>query len=123
MRIDHVAIWTRDIEAMRSFYMKYFNCISSNKYYNPTKGFTSYFLEFDSGCRIELMHCPAINRGARNELFGYIHIAISLGSRESVDSFTKQIGNEGYTIASQPRVTGDSFYESVILDRRETGLS
>jgi len=44
MRIDHFAIWTDDIEKMRDFYTTYFDCTSNEKYDNPKKKYTSYFL-------------------------------------------------------------------------------
>ena len=56
MKIEHLAIWVNDLEKMKTFYTKYFNASSGEKYHNPTKNFTSYFLSFDKGCRLELMH-------------------------------------------------------------------
>ena len=36
MRIEHLAIWTSDIETMRSFYMKYFGMKSNDMYVEIT---------------------------------------------------------------------------------------
>ena len=47
---------------------------------------------------------------------GFIHIAFSLGNREDVDSLTERLKNDGYIVASGPRITGDGYYESCILD-------
>ena len=55
MKIEHIAIWTKEIEMLRGFYEKYFDAQSNDKYTNPKKGFSSYFLSFDSGARIEIM--------------------------------------------------------------------
>lgn len=55
MRIEHIALWSNDLEQMKSFYMKYFKGISNDKYTNKMKQFESYFLEFEGGARIELM--------------------------------------------------------------------
>jgi lactoylglutathione lyase len=49
-------------------------------------------------------------------MMGYAHLAFSVGSREQVDRLTEQLETDGYRIASQPRTTGDGYYESVILD-------
>ena len=54
MHIEHVAIWCQDLERMRDFYQHYFAGQASTKYTNA-RGFSSYFLEFDTGCRLELM--------------------------------------------------------------------
>lgn len=34
MRIEHIAIWTNDLEKMREFYMKFFTTHCSKKYSN-----------------------------------------------------------------------------------------
>ena len=60
MKIEHIAIWTRNIEELKLFYEKYFNAKSSQKYINKNKQFESYFLKFDSGARLELMSMTSI---------------------------------------------------------------
>lgn len=50
------------------------------------------------------------------QTMGIIHFAISLGSREKVDELTQQLEADGYVIAGFPRLTGDGYYESVVLD-------
>ena len=60
MRVEHIAIWTKDLEKMREFYQEFFGLISNEKYHNPKKSFSSYFLSFENGARIELMHKPEI---------------------------------------------------------------
>nr|WP_299798962.1 VOC family protein [uncultured Maribacter sp.] len=66
MRIEHIAIWVIDLETMRTFYETYFNAIAGEKYHNPTKEFTSYFLSFTDGARLELMHKPSITATTDN---------------------------------------------------------
>ena len=117
-RIEHIAIWTNDLEKMREFYQKFFKMKCSNKYENLKKGFSSYFLSFDTGARIEIMTKKDIldenrEKGISN---GLTHIAISVGDRETVDKFTDQLKLAGVEIFEEPRVTGDGYYESVILD-------
>ena len=117
MRIEHIAIWVTDLEAMRTFYETYFNAVAGEKYHNPTKEFTSYFLSFTDGARLELMHKPSITATTDNEVnTGFIHFAMSVGSKEQVDFLTEKLRENGFTIAGEPRTTGDGYYESVILD-------
>ncbi|MEO0468193.1 MAG: VOC family protein [Bacteroidota bacterium] len=119
MKIEHLAIWVKDIEKMKHFYESYFSAQAGTLYHNPHKAFTSYFLSFSSGCRLELMHKPSIaslSDENGTEHLGIIHFAISVGSKEAVDRLTEKIGHDGYTIAGRPRTTGDGYYESVVLD-------
>lgn len=120
MKIEHLAIWVDDIEKMRQFYTKYFDLTSNEKYVSVnTKGFSSYFLSFGEDCtRIELMCRPDIDDALTRRAFtkGFAHIAISLGSKESVDMLTERLRTDGYTIAGEPRTSGDGYYESVVLD-------
>lgn len=118
MQIDHIAIWVKNLEAMKNFYMKYFNVKSSKKYENFKKGFSSYFLSFDTGARIEIMHRKDISDLAtkNGNSFGLAHFAISIGSKEKVDKLTGWLRKDGYKILGEPRTTGDGYYESVILD-------
>ena len=120
MKIEHLAIWTEDLETMKSFYEKYFGAVSNEKYINPIKKFESYFLSFpDSDCRLELMKRPDIIQSEQNyekQFTGFVHFAFSTGSRDDVDRLTGQLQSDGYTVAGQPRLTGDGYYESVILD-------
>lgn len=119
MNIEHIAIWSKDIERLKAFYVKYFNAQAGEKYANPRTSFSSYFLSFASGARLELMNMPAIpeSRASKTEQFmGYIHIAVSVGSKATVDELTAQIKADGYAVVGEPRMTGDGYYESVILD-------
>ena len=52
MKIDHLAIWVNDLEAMKKFYEKFFHGMAGEKYHNPKKNFNSYFIEFSEGCRL-----------------------------------------------------------------------
>lgn len=118
MKIEHLAIWTRDLECMRNFYTSYFDAISSEKYENPVKSFSSYFLSFSEGCRLELMHNPDIaNSLIRiSETVGLTHFALAVGSKEKVDTLTEMLESNGFQVIGRPRTTGDGYYESVVLD-------
>lgn len=115
MHIHHIAIWVDNIELIRDFYVKYFDCRAGAFYHNPEKQFTSCFISFNEGSHIELMHRPGI-KSSTAEKKGYTHLAIQLGSCEDVDHLSEKIKNDGFIIVGQPRLTGDGYYESIILD-------
>ena len=118
MKIEHLAIWVSDLEKMRSFYEDYFKAISGQLYKNSNKNFSSYFLSFEEGARLELMQKPEIplRPDKTKEYIGIIHFAISVGTKEKVDNLTARLGNDGYEIIGKPKITGDGYYESIVLD-------
>lgn len=118
MKIDHIAIWCEDIELLRRFYMQYFNMTCNDKYVNPRKNFSSYFLSFEDGdTRVELMNIPGKDAPAsKGDFKGLAHIAISVGSRDNVDGMARRFMEDGVTVLSAPRTTGDGYYKCAIAD-------
>jgi lactoylglutathione lyase len=118
MIIEHVALWTQDLEKSRSFYCRYFEGRAGDKYINPRTGFESYFISFDAGARLEIMAVPGKSaRESDSEKYsGYSHVAFALESNREVDDITARITDDGFVLASEPRSTGDGYYESCVLD-------
>jgi lactoylglutathione lyase len=116
--IEHVAIWTDDLDRLRAFYERYFGGSAGDRYENRSTGFRSYFLELGGGTRLELMQIPAVaeRRSAGPELLGWAHVAFALGSEQAVDELTDLLRSDGYAILDGPRRTGDGYYESVVAD-------
>ena len=93
MKINHVAIYVKDLEKTREFYEKYFEA------------------------RLEIMSRPELSE--RNDKImneGFIHLAFSVGNKENVDKLTQRLVNDGFRCLSGPRTTGDGYYESVVED-------
>jgi lactoylglutathione lyase len=84
------------------------------------QGFTSYFLTFPGGGRLELMHRPDIQRTpdsqSSREFIGYAHLGVELGSRAAVDALTKRLQGDGFSLLDGPRRMGDGYYESIVAD-------
>lgn len=117
MKIEHIALYVQDLEQARNFFCKYFGAKSNEGYYNPNTGLRSYFLSFQDGARLEIMTKPELTApGDKKSRFGYAHLAFSVGSREEVDRLTELLQHDGYPVISGPRITGDGYYESCILD-------
>lgn len=116
MKIEHIAVYFKDLESGKEFFETYFGAVSGGIYHNINTGFKSYFLSFEDGARLEIMTREDLTDGSATELrTGYIHIAFSVGSREAVDSLTNKLQAAGYKVLSGPRITGDGYYESCIL--------
>lgn len=116
MKIHHAALWVRDLETIKNFYCRYFHAEASEKYNNPVKQFSSYFLSFGNGAALEIMNKPGLEQQVDIPITGWAHIAISTGSKEMVDRMTELLRRDGYTVTGNPRRTGDGYYESVVLD-------
>lgn len=120
MKLDHVAIWTDNLEVLKDYYVKYFGGISNTKYTNTKKQFSSYFITFNSGARLEIMSMPNIPNNANDNIVkqhkGIIHMAFGLDTIQQVDEKLCELRNNGFEILSKPRVTGDNYYEFETLD-------
>jgi lactoylglutathione lyase len=119
MRIEHIAVWTHDVERLREFYERYFGATAGPVYENPDNRFRSYFLGFSGGARLELMQMPEIPATLDDPLrqfTGFIHIAISVGTETAVDALTERLRADGHRVLDGPRRTGDGYYESTVQD-------
>ncbi|HJF20344.1 MAG TPA: VOC family protein [Enterococcus columbae] len=116
MKIEHVAMYVNDLERTKQFFEYYFNATSNERYHNPKTGFSSYFLTFSDGARLEIMHKTQMEDAKKSFVrTGFIHLAFSLGSKDKVDQLTQQLKQDGYEILSGPRTTGDGYYESCVV--------
>ena len=117
MKIEHAALYVRDLEGAKRFFETYFEAKSNQLYHNKKTGFQSYFLSFDEGARLEIMtRKEGLAENNQELLFlGYHHLAFSLGSREKVNELTARLQADGYQLLSGTRLTGDGYYESCIL--------
>ena len=117
MRIEHIAMYVNNLEKEKEFFETYFHAKAGEKYVHKEIGFSSYFLEFQDGARLELMHNTEMDDIEKyRRRTGFIHIAFTVGTKADVDRITEKIKNEGYEVISAPRTTGDGYYESCILD-------
>jgi lactoylglutathione lyase len=120
MYIDHIAIYTNQLEVLRNYYIKYFGATSNKMYFNEKKQFRSYFLSFESGARIEIMSMSGIpdnkNDTENAQHKGIIHFAFAVETVQDVDNMAKKFMTDAYKIIDGPRKTGDGYYEFVTLD-------
>jgi len=118
MMVNHIALYVKDLESEKRFFESYFQGESGERYHNPKTGFTSYFISFEDGARLEIMN-DSLTTGHKNgrQRIGYAHIAFSVGSKDVVEKLTEQLRADGFRIISEPRTTGDGYYESCIADK------
>lgn len=120
MTLEHVAIWTNNLERLKTYYCTHFGGVANEKYINTDTGFESYFLRFESGARLELMSMGGIpdnaNDTVKKQHLGIIHLAFGVDTVAEVDAKALELKQAGLTIVSGPRKTGDGYYEFETLD-------
>lgn len=115
--LSHLALWTLDMERSSKFYQKYFKGTRNSKYINSTKGFASYFVTFNNGISLEIMERTDITAPhTGTQRVGMAHFAFIVGGNDNVQTLTENLRADGYTINSEPRITGDGFYEASVVD-------
>ena len=120
MTLEHVAIWTDDLERLKDYYTKYFGAVSNEKYTNEKKQFHSYFLTFKSGARLEIMTMPNVPENVNDTIVkqhkGIIHLAFGVDTIQEVKDKANELQADGFQILSGPRMTGDGYFEFETLD-------
>lgn len=120
MTLEHVAIWTGQLDPLAQYYQTYFGGVRNEKYVNAQTGFESYFLCFASGAKLKLMYRPQIppnrNDTIQQQHQGIIHLAFGVDTMQEVDAKAEQLRANGFPILSGPRKTGDGYYEFETLD-------
>lgn len=117
MKMEHIAMYVNDLERAKDFFVHYFHATAGERYHNQKTGFQSYFLSFQGECRLEIMNKPEMANIEKPLVrTGYAHIAFSVGTKEAVNALTEQLRRDGYRIISNPRTTGDGYYESCLID-------
>jgi lactoylglutathione lyase len=112
MRVEHVALWAADLDAVCRFYVEHLGATAGELYVNEAKGFRSRFLSWGEGARLEVMHRADVAATPARSL-GWAHLALSLGSEEAVDQAAARLAP---AVVDGPRRTGDGYYECVVLD-------
>jgi len=108
-------MWVHDLERMSEFYVS-LGGLAGGLYHNPRTRFTSRFVAFGDGCRLELMHQIGLPPRCPAPAMGLAHLALSVGDRAAVDAAVDRLRQRGVPVASAPRQTGDGYYEAVVED-------
>ena len=120
MKLEHLAIWTNQLEVLKTYYETHFNAKANEKYTNRATGFQSYFLSFETGARLEIMSKTGIpsnkNDTIQAQYLGLIHFAFEVETMAEVEQKAVELQAAGYPILRGPRKTGDGYYEFETLD-------
>ena len=100
MRIEHVAIWTTDLERLREFYECYFGAVAGSRYENPRKQFRILFPGIRRWCTVgvDAVHLWWFTAGPAGVAGGFAHLAVALGLRAAVDNLTAKLREDGHPV-------------------------
>ena len=111
MKIEHIALYVKDLETARSFFVKYLGAKSNEGYHNLKTGFRSYFLSFGDGARLEIMNNPEMLDFSKEfARTGYAHIAFSV-KRKKKQIVRENSGNQKKRTVFTERFL--SFYQEI----------
>jgi lactoylglutathione lyase len=116
MTLEHVALWTPNLERARQFYGDYFGAVATEWYRDPGRQVSAYLLSFASGARLELLQPAKLLVAGRGTVVGCAHLAFASGSAANVQALTERLRRAGYPIISEPNPTTQGRYQSVIAD-------
>lgn len=116
MVIHHISLSTTNMDRMVSFYKKYFGAVEYSTYHNPKTGLHTCFLKFDKGAMLEISTRPGYIHKAPDHGTGYAHLALNAGDEGGVRFVTDRLRDDGYTVIGEPRLDGDGYFESTVLD-------
>ena len=66
MKIEHVALYVKDLEKAKDFFVTYLNGKANNGYHNQNTNFRSYFITFEDVARLEIMTRPELVEQVKN---------------------------------------------------------
>ena len=137
MKIEHIAIWVKDIDKVCEFYRKYFGGVVQPLYHNPAKQFTSRFVTFEDGARLEIMHRPDIDvwtvtslqsnthRSANEKMLAFFRFLTSDVFHVKQSQTEEAAGNSFTDISEVQQVgsVGANSIASVATGRLRTGMT
>jgi len=119
MKLDHIAIWTNQLEVLKDFYERFFDGKAGELYEDATANIVCCYVYFPEGSKLELLQAPQLRERhypKKDRVQGYTHLAFDVGSKEKVDTITAEIEKAGYEIEAPARMITKWFYESAIFD-------
>jgi lactoylglutathione lyase len=116
MTLEHIALWTPNLERSRQFYGAYFGAVATGWYRDPGRQVYAYFLSFASGARLELLQPAKLLAAGQGPVVGYAHLAFASGSASTVQALTERLRRAGYPIIREPGPSAGGSYQSIIAD-------
>jgi lactoylglutathione lyase len=116
MTLEHVALWTPNLERARQFYGDYFGAVATAWYHDPGRQVSAYLLSFASGARLELLQPAKLLAAGRGPVVGYAYLTFASGSAATVQAVTERLRRAGYPIICEPEPSAEGSYQSIIAD-------
>ena len=119
MKLDHIALWTTQIEVLSDFYVTYSGGIADELYIDPQGDVSCRYILFPEGSKLEIMQANNIHERHNkitDRIVGLTHLAFDAKSKQRVDTLTETLRKNGYQIEKPATMITENFYESAIFD-------
>ncbi len=117
MKINHIALYVRDIAKMRNFYELYFGGKLTHKYHNEQEKYIANFLIFSEGTYIELIQPDEpYEEKIKGKFYGLAHIGFELKTVDEVDRLCLRLKQNKYIQIKEASYKQSGFYEAIFLD-------
>jgi lactoylglutathione lyase len=114
MKLHHVSFWTKNIDELESFYVKYFN--GEILFRHSKDDFQCVFIKICNSLKIELMTRNDLSIQNLEERVGYSHLSLEIDTKEEVNKLTDFFIKENIRVEKNKEQYEDGFYESSIRD-------
>ncbi|AKK05678.1 Glyoxalase-like domain [Corynebacterium mustelae] len=122
---DSGAIYVSDLEAVREFFVEYFDAKTVGLYRNSATEVCTDYVVFEDTCNsiayhcglcIEIIQTPEGQRATNG-------VTIPLENSNNVDKIAQKLRRDGYEILIEPHETSDGKYESTVLGVEEIPIT
>jgi len=117
MRIEYVAMYVSDLEGMKDYYCNFFHATCSELHYNSKIEMKIYYLSFDSGAKLKLMHKVDRQLDIHKQIrTGYSNLSFQVETKEEVERIVMDLQNAKFEILSGPKMTEAGNFECSVKD-------
>ncbi|MCH6259196.1 VOC family protein [Puniceicoccaceae bacterium K14] len=119
MKIEHIAVWTRDAKRLTAFYISFLDGRLSEEHKDPDTGFYSCFIECSEGARLEIMQATNVEDRPDSLVersVGFTHLAFRGNAAAEIDAIAERFVENGYRMEKEPVTMDDGYYECSVFD-------
>ena len=116
MKIILAGIYVKDLEGARKFFEDYFDATLAFEYNEEEANYYSYIMNIGDSL-LELMTKPEIVDEKKDpNRTGFVHINISVDSREKLDEIIQKFHEDNYQVLYEPATVGGNEVRAITFE-------